>query len=178
MPRQSRTAARGGRGQVLLAAAVGGMLAAFSGCAVVKATQQPDKKDLSILNPGVPRTHLIAELGPPVWSEEREGVLTDVFAFKQGYSKPVKAGRAFAHGAADVFTFGLWEVVGVPVETLADGTEVQVEVRYDPHRIVESVHVIRGQNAVQPRRLFAEKPQPPPQTATKPTSRIDEIGKR
>lgn len=162
----------------MFALAAGGMLLAASGCAVVKATQQPDKKDLSILNPGVPRTHLIAELGPPVWSEEREGTLTDVFAFKQGYSKPVKAGRAFAHGAADVFTFGLWEVVGVPVETLADGTEVQVEVRYDARRVVESVQVIRGQDAVKPRSLLADKSPQPPRTATKPTARIDEVGKR
>jgi outer membrane protein assembly factor BamE (lipoprotein component of BamABCDE complex) len=147
------------------------LLGSFSGCAVVKATQQPDKKDLGILNPGVPRTHVIAELGSPVWTEEREGVTTDVFSFKQGYSKPVKAGRALAHGAADAFTFGLWEIVGVPVETLADGTDVQLEVRYDANRMVESVVVIRGEEAIGRPTATASKPQ---QTA----SRIDEVGRK
>lgn len=139
--------------------------AASSGCAVVKATRQPDKKDLGILNPGVPRTHVIAELGAPVWTEERGGITTDIFSFKQGYSKPVKAGRAFAHGAADVVTFGLWEVVGVPVETLADGTQVQLEVRYDPNRLVESVTVIRGHEVVAPESQVAERPPPDPRSA-------------
>ena len=50
-----------------------GMLLFLSGCAVVKATQQPEKKDVSLLKQGVPRTHLIAEYGKPVWSEERDG---------------------------------------------------------------------------------------------------------
>src|ERR1700749_1418432 len=83
--------------------------AAVSGCAALKATQQPGKKDLGVLNQGMPRTHVIAELGAPLWSDERDGDIVDVFAFRQGYSKGVKAGRALIHGAADVATFGLWE---------------------------------------------------------------------
>lgn len=147
-------------------------LSFLPGCAVVKATQQPDKKDLSILNPGVSRTHVIAELGAPVWSEQRQAGMTDVFAFKQGYSKPVKAGRALAHGAADVFTFGLWEVVGVPVETLADGTPVQLEVRYDGNGLVESVQVIRGREVFPATRVASRS------KSTAMASRSVEAGKR
>ena len=34
----------------------------------------------------------------------------------QGYRKGVKVARAIGHGAADVMTLGLWEVVGRPTE--------------------------------------------------------------
>ena len=120
-----------------------------AGCAAVKATQQPGKKDLSILSAGTPRTHVIAELGTPLWSDARDGDTVDVFAFKQGYTKGVKAGRALVHGAADVATFGLWEVVGIPAEMIADGTDVRVEVHYDPRQVVRTVEVIKGDSAFQ-----------------------------
>jgi hypothetical protein len=119
---------------------------------VLKATEQPDKKNLNVLSPGVPRNYVIAELGAPNFSEERDGTTTDIFAFRQGYSKQVKAGRAFGHAAADVLTWGLWEIVGTPVEALADGTPVKVEVTYDPQRRVEYVDVIEGPPELQSRR--------------------------
>jgi len=136
----------------LLAAAL-----AMSGCAAVKATQQPDKKDLGVLGVGTPRSRVIAELGAPLWSEERDGATVDVFAFKQGYSKAVKASRALVHGAADVATGGLWEVVGIPAESLADGKNVKLEVTYDERRAVRSVEVFQGQDIVTPRRWFKRK---------------------
>lgn len=139
------------------------LLLSASGCAAFKATQQPGKKNLSVLSQGTPRTHLIAELGPPMWSEERKGVTTDVFVFKQGYSKGTKAGRAFVHGAADVATGGLWEVIGLPAETLADGTDVKVQVVYDSDRNVQDIEIIEGKEAVESRGLFgrtARKPAP------------------
>jgi hypothetical protein len=125
------------------------------GCAAVKATQQPPKKDLGVLSEGTARTHVIAELGAPTWSDERGGDIVDVFAFKQGYTKGVKAGRALIHGAADVATFGLWEVVGIPAEMLADGTDVRVEVHYDAKQVVRSVEVIKGQKAFEQPKLVA-----------------------
>ncbi len=128
-----------------------------AGCAAFKATQQPPKRDMGVLAQGVPRTHVIAELGAPMWSEQHEGDTVDVFAFKQGYKKSTKAARALAHGAADVATFGLWEVVGIPAETLIDGTDVQVEVHYGPQQTVEQVVVIKGDKAVNPPKLFARK---------------------
>jgi hypothetical protein len=131
------------------------MAAAVSGCAALKATQQPGKKDLGVLNQGMPRTHVIAELGAPIWSDERDGDIVDVFAFKQGYSKGVKAGRALIHGAADVATFGLWEVVGIPAESLADGTDVRVEVHYDKRQIVRTIEVIKGDRVFEQPKLVA-----------------------
>ncbi len=136
------------------AVALVGLLLTGSGCAAIKATQQPGKKDLTVLTPGTPRTRLICELGAPLWTEERDGATVDIFSFKQGYTKAVKAGRALVHGAADVATGGLWEVVGIPAESLADGKDVKVEVTYDDRRAVRSVDVIEGQEVISPRRRF------------------------
>jgi hypothetical protein len=146
-----------GFGPASIAVVIGALLLGSSGCAAFKATQQPNKKKLSVLTPGTPRSHVIAELGAPVYTEEREGVTTDVFAFKQGYSKGVKAGRALVHGAADVVTGGLWEVVGIPAESLADGTDVKVEVVYDQRRAVQSIEVIEGQDEFVPRGPLGRK---------------------
>ena len=133
---------------------------ALCGCAAVKATQQPGKKNLEVLNPGTPRTHVIAELGAPMWSEERDGETVDVFAFKQGYSKGAKAGRALLHVTGDVLTWGLWEIVGIPAESLADGSDVKVEITYDHDRNVKSLDVIAGQDVITPRRWFRRKSKP------------------
>ena len=124
-----------------------------SGCAAVKAARQPDKKNLGVLHEGTPRTHVIAELGPPTWTRPRpDGTMEDVFSFKQGYSKGAKMGRAFMHGAADVATGGLWEVVGIPTEIWADGTDVQVVVSYDKEERVKYRQFIKGQEVTQPRK--------------------------
>ncbi len=141
----------------VVACAFGALTAVLPGCAAVIASRQPNKRDLGVLDPGIPRTHVIAELGPPVWSEKQDGRQVDVFAFKQGYAKTTKAARALAHGAADVATFGLWEVVGVPAETLVDGTEVQLEVHYDAKMSVERVVVIKGEKALKSPKLFPTK---------------------
>ncbi|HEX3727398.1 MAG TPA: hypothetical protein VHV08_14190 [Pirellulales bacterium] len=149
-----------------IAIAVVIVLAALPGCAAVKATQQPGKKNLGVLTPGTPRSHVIAELGPPMWTEERDGATVDIFAFKQGYSKGAKAGRALLHGAADVATWGLWEVVGIPAESLADGQDVKVEITYDAQRSVRSLDVIQGQDVIAPRPLFGRLRKSPPTAIT------------
>ncbi len=114
-----------------------------TGCAVFMAAKQPPKKDLSVLRLGAPRSMLLAELGQPTATETRDGKKVDVFSFTQGYSKPAKAARAVFHGAADVFTLGLWEVVGTPTEAVFDGTKMALEVTYDGNDRVENVVDIR-----------------------------------
>jgi len=127
------------------------LLPALGGCAVVKASQQPEKRNVNLLHAGTPRTHLIAEFGPPMWTEQRDDELLDVFAFRQGYSREAKAGRVLVHCAADVVTWGLWEVVGTPLETWADGTEVRIEVCYDRDQRVRQFTVLRGEDVVKPK---------------------------
>jgi hypothetical protein len=105
------------------------LLFSSTGCSVFMAAKQPDKKDLSCLSAGTPRNAVLAELGQPIHTEMKEGKRLDSFSFTQGYSKEAKVGRAFFHGAADVFTLGLWEVVGTPTEAIFDGTKMACQVK-------------------------------------------------
>jgi hypothetical protein len=138
------------------------LVASASGCAAMKASQQPERKNLSVLKPGTPRTHMIAELGAPIFSERNpDGSTTDIFSFKQGYSKGAKTGRVLFHGAADVVTGGLWEVVGIPIETVANGTDVRVVVTSEPNGYIVKVDPVKGGNAIQPKTLLARRKQAP-----------------
>jgi hypothetical protein len=111
-----------------------------SGCSVFMAAKQPPKKDLAVLEVGTHRARLIAEFGAPVHTETKDGNKVDVFKFVQGYSTGAKTGRAVFHGAADVFTLGLWEVVGTPTEAAFDGQDMAVQVSYDAQdQVAESV---------------------------------------
>ncbi len=135
--------------------AVALLLASTSGCAAMRATRQPGKRDMAVLERGVPRSHVVAELGTPVYSSRATGQVVDTFRFVQGYTKTTKTARFLIHGTADFFTFGLWEIVGIPAEMAASGTEVQVEVRYDPDLQVDQVVVIKGEKAVHPPDMLA-----------------------
>jgi len=86
---------------------------------------------------------LLAEIGQPTATEMRDGKKVDVFSFTQGYSKPAKTARAVFHGAADLFTLGLWEIVGTPAEAVFDGTKMALEVTYGQNGRVENVVDLR-----------------------------------
>lgn len=124
------------------------LLVLVSACSVVMAAKQPSRKDLSVLTKGVDRSRVIAELGPPIHSEVKDAKKVDIFSFTQGYSGGAKAGRALFHGVADVFTLGLWEVAGTPIEGAASGTEVKVEVNYDSTDRVDNINVYSGKEKV------------------------------
>ena len=110
-----------------------------SGCSVFMAAKQPDAKNVSLLKVGTPRALLLAEFGLPVVSETRDGHKYEIFKFVDGYSAGAKAGRAVFHGAADVLTLGIWEVVGTPTEGVFDGDELVYQVRYDDKDVADEV---------------------------------------
>ena len=116
-------------------------LAAFgaTGCSPVLAARQPSRRDIDLLRPGIPRSMVLAELGQPVATETKNGKRVEVFSFVQGYRKGVKVGRTIGHGAADVMTLGLWEIVGTPTEATLNGHRVAYEVTYDASDRIESV---------------------------------------
>ena len=118
---------------------IGLLLLMNTGCSVYMAAHQPKAKDLSVLNPGTPRSQVIAELGAPAWSGEKDGNKADIFTFTQGYSTGAKTARALLHGTADVFSLGLWEVLSTPGEAIFSGTDMKVEVAYDEKDQVKSV---------------------------------------
>lgn len=112
------------------------------GCSVHRAANQPSQKDTTVLRSGISRDLIIAEFGAPISSEEYEDGRKEIYSFIQGYSKGNKAGRAFFHGAADVLTLGLWEIVGTPVEGSYNGKKMTVRVIYDSENIVKSAETL------------------------------------
>jgi len=119
------------------------------GCAARMAAKQPDKKDLTVLKKGTPRERVIAELGAPTWTDKKDDRIVDIFSFIQGYSKISKTGRVVAHGLLDIASLGLWEIVGTPIESYADGSEIKVVVRYGENEKVLKVEMLKGKDEVE-----------------------------
>lgn len=115
----------------------------LSSCSVFMAAKQPDAKNLDLLKVGTPRAMMLAEFGLPAVSETREGHKYEIFKFVNGYSAGAKAGRAVFHGAADVLTLGLWEVVGTPTEGVFSGDEMAFQVRYDKNDRIDEVVALK-----------------------------------
>lgn len=112
----------------------------LSGCSVFKASKQPGKKNIELFQEGTPRLHLIAEFGQPVASEtDSKGRTCELFSFVQGYDRSTKIGRAILHGVADVYTLGLWEIVGTPTENAFNGNQMAYQVCYDKDNKVNEV---------------------------------------
>lgn len=118
-------------------------LSALTGCSVYMAAKQPSAKKITLFQPGTSRNILLGEFGPPIVSEDREGRKVEIFRFVQGYSTGIKTGRVIFHSVADVFTLGLWEVVGTPTETIFSGSEMAFQVSYDDDDHVEEVIVLK-----------------------------------
>jgi hypothetical protein len=132
----------GGAMQRLLLAV--SLLSALTGCSVFMAAYQPEKKNLDVLAPGVPRQVVLAEMGLPAAHEDRDGVRSEVYKFKQGYSQTARISRAVFHGTADILTVGLWEAVGTPAEYYFSGTDTIVRVTYDRGECVETIEYDKG----------------------------------
>jgi len=113
------------------------------GCSVYMAAKQPDAKNLDLLAVGTPRAMMLAEFGLPTVAETRNGHRYEIFKFVNGYSAGAKAGRAVFHGAADVLTLGVWEVVGTPTEGIFSGDEMAFQVRYDKDDRIDEVVALK-----------------------------------
>lgn len=122
----------------------GGCLLLLTACSIIKATEQPEKKDLGVLRPGMSRMAVVSELGLPARQESKNGCHTELYTFRQGYSKTAKFGRAVFHGTADVFTWGLWEVAAGPIEQYFNGEDMAVLVTYDGSDRIEAVEYLKG----------------------------------
>ena len=133
------------------------LMTALTGCSAYMAANQPGPKDLSLFTKGTPRARLIAEFGTPINTDTKGGIRKDIFKFTQGYSAGVKTGRAILHGAADVATLGLWEIVGTPTEGYLNGSQLSAEVTYDAQDNVANVVPLAGEEEL---RKGMANPQP------------------
>lgn len=140
------------------------LLLAVSGCSVVLALKQPEKKNLTVLESGTPRSIVIKELGAPTKTEEVQGTNIDVFQFSEGYSKELKMLRAGIHLTVDAFTFGIWEPFGIYLEQHIRPPDTSLEVHYDANDRLTRFKVLSGENI-----LLATSPAETPSAPVMPT---------
>ena len=110
---------------VLMAAAV----SALSACSVGMAMSGKQNPNLGAVQVGATRGQVELHLGKAVQTTTLDsGQRADVYGYQIG-NEP-SAGRAVAHGVMDVLTFGVWEIVGTPIEGF-QGEDHQITVTYD-----------------------------------------------
>ncbi len=112
---------------------------ALSGCSAIMAASTPRPKDMNVLLVGTPRSEVLKEFGEPEQTGVHDRKRVDTFRFKQGEQDNQKLGRAALHAGMDLITFGIWEIVGTPLEIMSIQPETTVDVTYDEWDRVEFV---------------------------------------
>lgn len=111
--------------------------ALIAGCSVGMALSGKEDPNLNVVRTGASRGEIELQLGDPVTvSPEADGRTRCLYEFSQGQGP--SAGRAIAHGAMDVLTFGIWEVVGTPIEGFK-GSKKRIQILYDANNKVIDV---------------------------------------
>ena len=109
----------------------------LAGCSVGMALSGKKEPNLGIVKVGCQRGEVEMQLGSPTISTTLEdGCRVDVYDYEIG-NEP-SAGRAVGHGAMDVLTLGLWEILGTPIEAI-QGEKKQVTITYDENDRVKSI---------------------------------------
>ncbi len=114
----------------------------LSGCAVYKTAAAPSQKDLTVLNAGTARDRVIAQLGPPVRTENGDNCRKDVFTFIQGYSKASKNALAAVIAVEDIATLGAAELALQNSGVGRAGKKITVAVYYDASDLVTKSETI------------------------------------
>lgn len=82
------------------------------------------------------------QLGPPVQTTTlADGSVVNKYNYEVGNDP--SAGRAMGHAAMDVLTFGVWEIIGTPVEGF-QGEKYQATITYGPDGMVKNVATQKG----------------------------------
>lgn len=101
----------------------------LSGCAANMAVQGQNGPDLNVVKRQETRDDVERMLGLPTGAVRGEdGAMVQVYIVEARTEPSVT--RAAGHAAVDLFTFGLWEFVGGPVEAYK-GRKQRVLVEYD-----------------------------------------------
>lgn len=112
---------------LLLVLAVMAQLA--TGCSVGMALSGEQQPDLSVLKVGADRMEIEAQFHQPKSQVPLPDGRTEATYLYEVGNEP-SAGRAALNAGMDILTFGVWEVVGTPIEAI-QGEEMQVVVVYD-----------------------------------------------
>jgi len=109
----------------------------LTACSVGMAAHGQKDPNLGAIRVGSTRGEIEIHLGSPIKTASAENEWTsNVYEYEIG-NEP-SAGRAVFHGLMDVFTFGLWEIVGTPVEGF-QGKKYQITILYDQDDVCRKI---------------------------------------
>jgi hypothetical protein len=109
-------------------------------CSIFLEASRPGYVDTSKVQKGTTRAEVIDTLGEPLYSHTDSGSTVDVYVLDaNGRRLITKVGLTTFNLAADVFTLGLWEAVGTPVEHYTEHRLTPYVITYSPSLEVESV---------------------------------------
>ncbi len=119
------------------------LMVLLSGCSVGMAVAGDEQPDLSVALVGTTKAEIDTEFGAPVEIKVREDDGADcLYIFVLG-DEPSYS-RAVLHAGLDVFSLGLWELAGTPIEKAVEETqEYWMTVVYDADATVKSVQLKR-----------------------------------
>ena len=103
------------------------------GCSVYMSASRSTYKDTSVIKIGAHRSVILKELGAPHASLRLEnGGYKDIYKIDPDAHRAGSKGAAVAwHVIADIFTIGLWEIVGTPLELAAQDKPVTFILKFD-----------------------------------------------
>lgn len=116
-------------------------LACPPGCSVGMALSGKQDPNLNVVRTGASRGEIELQLGDPVTVVQQDGGCTRcLYEFNVG--KNPSAGRAIAHGAMDVLTLGIWEILGTPIEGFK-GSKRRVQIVYGPdNKVIDVISAV------------------------------------
>lgn len=113
----------------------------LAGCSVGMALSGDETPDLSVVKIGALRDDIEVQLGQAhKIADLPDGVQEASYKFDVGNDP--NALRAIGHGALDVASLGLWEIIGTPIEA-STGKEREITVTYDEFRMVTKIEQTR-----------------------------------
>lgn len=114
--------------------------ASLSSCSVIMAAKKSGT-ELQQIQSFRSRGQFISAGANMITSERCEnGDLIEVYQYKTATGS---IGRAFMHGLLDVWTLGIWEVIGTPMEGCLNEAEYfTIRVTYDQNEIATRVEIL------------------------------------
>ena len=104
----------------------------LTACSIALINSQPPQVDLSVLHVGAQRDEVTSKLGKPAYTIQDGTGTYDAYIICQGrYSPGEQNVRKAYYVIADLFTYGLWELVGTNVEKSDSGELVKAWACYD-----------------------------------------------
>lgn len=107
----------------------------FTSCSVVMAAKK-EGTSISKIQRCNTRFHMVSLGGVLINSEKSDDGLIEVYRFKK---EKGSTSKAVMHGLLDVSTFGLWEVIGTPIELNKTDEFFTLKVVYDSDENIKDI---------------------------------------